>query len=166
MRSNRRHSVQAAGLALVLVLPAALCECPAAAAPHTEAAPATPADAEREVKQAHADRFALMVAGDTAALAAVLADDLVYVHSSGAAETKAEFLAAISSGRMRYRAITDRETAVRTYGDVALVGGLVDVQVTVGGQDAAPTLRYLAVYARQGGAWRLVAWQSTRVPPA
>ncbi len=163
MRTNRRQSFQVAAFAVLAVLPLALCDCPATAAPHAET---SPADAERAVRETHARRFALMVEGDTAALAGLLAEDLVYVHSSGAAESKAEFLEAIASGRMRYRAIADREAAVRTYGDAALVGGLVDVQVTVGGQDAAPTLRYLAAYARQDGAWRLVAWQSTRVPPA
>lgn len=147
-----------AGVLAVLVV---LTSVAALAAPHTES---SPADAERQVREVHARRFALMVAGDTAALGPVLADDLVYTHSSGAAETKAQFLEAITSGRLRYRAIQDREAKVRIYGEVGVVNGLVDAQVTIGGQDNTFAIRYVAVYAREGGDWRLVAWQSTRLP--
>ena len=34
------------------------------------------------------------------------------------------------------------------------------------GKENRFTVRYLAVYAKSGGAWRMVAWQSTRVPDA
>ena len=32
------------------------------------------------------------------------------------------------------------------------------------GKEQRFTVRYLAVYAKAGGRWRMVAWQSTRVP--
>lgn len=32
------------------------------------------------------------------------------------------------------------------------------------GKEQRFTIRYLAVYARAAGEWRMIAWQSTRVP--
>lgn len=154
MRSTP-HPARALAVAALLALAAG----PAAA--HTE----TPsAEAEKQVRAAHARRFEVMVQGDTAALAPLLADDLVYTHATGQVETKAQFLESLASGRLRYRVIADPDPAVRVYGDVAVVTGRADVQATAGGRDVAFAARYLAVYVRDGGAWRLAAWQNTRLP--
>ena len=34
------------------------------------------------------------------------------------------------------------------------------------GKEQTFTVRYLAIYAKSGGQWRMTAWQSTRVPDA
>lgn len=157
MRSTRHLQRALAAAALVaLFAPAA-----GPAAPHTE----TPsAEAEKQVREAQARRFEVMVGGNTAALAPLLADDLVYTHGSGQVETKAQFLESLASGRLRYRAIAAPDAVVRVYGEAAVVTGRADVQATAGGQDVAFAARYLAVYVREGGAWRLAAWQNTRLP--
>ena len=67
---------------------------------------------------------------DIGALEALLADDLLYCHSSGNCESRAEFLDSLRSGRMRYR-----------------------------------KLEILRLDTRREGRWKLIAWQSTRVPP-
>jgi ketosteroid isomerase-like protein len=150
-----RRALAAAAL-LVLFAPAA-----GPAAPHTE----TPAaEAEKQVREAQARRFEVMVQGDMAALAPLLAEDLVYVHGDGKVETKAQLLESLASGRLRYRAIAAPDAAVRVYGEAAVVTGRADVQATAGGRDVAFAARYLAVYVREGGAWRLAAWQTTRLP--
>jgi uncharacterized protein (TIGR02246 family) len=157
MRSTR-HPARALAVAALLALftPVA-----GPAAPHTEA---PSAEAERQVREAHARRFEVLVQGDTAAVAPLLADDLVYIHASGQVETKAQLLEALASGRLRYRAIAAPDAVVRVYGEAAVVTGRADVQATAGGQDVAFASRYLAVYVREGGAWRLAAWQNTRLP--
>lgn len=147
------RSLAAAALLALLV--------PGAAVPHTE----TPsAEAEKQVLEAQARRLEVMVQGDTAALAPLLAEDLVLIHGDGKVETKAQLLESLASGRLRYRAIAAPDAAVRVYGDTAVVTGRADVQATTGGRDVAFAARYLGVYVREGGAWRLAAWQTTRLP--
>src|SRR4051794_14137861 len=51
-------------------------------------------------------RVAAMVSADPATLAAVFSDDLLYVHSSGKADAKASFIAALTSGQSKYNSIT------------------------------------------------------------
>jgi hypothetical protein len=40
------------------------------------------------------------------------------------------------------------------------------MHVENGGKEQRFTVRYLAIYAQAGERWRLIAWQSTRVPDA
>ena len=102
--------------------------------------------------------------GDTTALSEIYADDLVYVHSGGNAESKAEFIARVKGGGLKYESVTLVDPRVRLYGDAAVVNGTFDVRVMVDGAPVNTKVVYIHVYARQGGAWRMVAHQTTRLP--
>jgi ketosteroid isomerase-like protein len=117
-----------------------------------------------DVRAAHETRFHRMMANDLDALAPMLADDLVYVHSDGVMETKPQFLERVRSGRLRYRSIVPTETTVRTYGNVAMVTGRGKFTVIMSGGDLEVDLRYTSVYRHSPDGWQLVSWQSTRVP--
>ena len=52
---------------------------------------------------------------------------------------------------------------IRLYGDVAVVTGLSDMLVTGVDQVYSFTIRFIEVYRRTDGSWKLVAWQSTRL---
>jgi ketosteroid isomerase-like protein len=56
-----------------------------------------------EVLKADDRRFEAMRKGDWAALDAVLADDLTYVHSTARLESKAEHVANLRAGKPYYR---------------------------------------------------------------
>jgi uncharacterized protein (TIGR02246 family) len=137
--------------------------CAIAVAGSAAAQPA--ADPVKAVREANTRRFAAMVRADAAELGRVLADDLTYVHSTGELNDKAQFLAAIASKATQYRSIEPWETGVRVFGEAAVVTGRASMKVTAKGQDLAFVARYTAVYVRRDGAWKLAAWQSTRLPP-
>lgn len=118
--------------------------------------------AEQAVRQAEDRRVKAMIDDDFAALDAVLADDLTYAHSSGAVDTKASYLESLKSGKTKYLTFDRTPSVVRLYGDTAVVTGAATLSLR--GQAAPFSLRYTLVYVRRDGQWRMVAWQSTRLP--
>jgi hypothetical protein len=111
-------------------------------------------------------RTAALVAADTRALDQLCGDELIFGHADGHLQSKAELLASLSAGDLRYFAINPGQREVRLLAEaVALVFGSAELLVgTV--ENARPLkIRYLAVYrfdARLG--WRLTAYQSAPRP--
>ncbi len=122
--------------------------------------------AEADVLRADDNRFEAMRKEDWNALDAALADDLTYVHSTARLESKAEHVGNLRAGKPHYRGITPRDRRARVWGDVGIVNGVSEMHVERDGKEQRFTVRYLAVYAKSAGMWRMTAWQSTRVPDA
>ena len=118
---------------------------------------------EADVLRADDRRFEAMRRGDWAGLDAALADDLTYVHSTARLETKAEHIDNLRGGKPHYRGIAPRERKVRVHGGVGVVNGVSEMHVERDGKEQRFTVRYLAVYAKAGDQWRMIAWQSTRM---
>ena len=121
---------------------------------------------ETEVLRADDRRFEAMRKSDWPALEAALADDLVYVHSTARVESKGEHVGNLKAGKPHYRGIAPRDRKVRVLGSVGIVNGVSEMHVENAGKEQRFTVRYLAVYAKAGNAWRMTAWQSTKVPDA
>jgi ketosteroid isomerase-like protein len=117
---------------------------------------------EADVLRADDRRFEAMRKGDWAALDAALADELTYVHSTARLESKAEHIENLRAGKPHYRGIAPRDRKARVRGDVGIVNGVSDMHVERDGKENRFTVRYLAVYAKSGADWRMIAWQSTR----
>jgi len=124
----------------------------------------SPGSAERELVAADTARMEAMVAGDVARLERALGDDLTYGHSGGQVQGKRELIGELQSGVRRYRALTSVDTAARAYGCAGVVTGTSTIDADYRGQSLSFTLRYTATYARQHGAWVLVAYQSVKLP--
>ena len=122
--------------------------------------------AEADVLRADDNRFEAMRKEDWTALDATLADDLMYVHSTARLESKAEHIGNLRAGKPHYRGIAPRERRARVLGDAGIVNGVSEMHVERDGKEQRFTVRYLAVYTKAAGQWRMIAWQSTRVPDA
>jgi uncharacterized protein (TIGR02246 family) len=120
-------------------------------------------DSAERIREIDRTRFRAMVENDLEKLAALLADDLVYVHSDGNVESKPEFLQRLRTGSLRYRSIQPADVRVRTYDNVAVVTGRSQMAATGGGSDREFEVRYTAVYTASADRWQLVSWQSTRI---
>ncbi len=120
--------------------------------------------AEQEVRQREARRFEAVVRGDVAALDEILSDDLTYTHATGVHESKAEFLAKLKSGQLKYESLTPEDMLVRVYGTTGVVTGVASVKVHVQGQLLTFQLRFTDVYVKKDNRWQMVAWQATRLP--
>ena len=119
---------------------------------------------EADVLRADDNRFEAMRKGDWDALDGALADDLTYVHSTARLESKAEHTGNLRAGKPHYRGIAPRDRKARVHGNIGVVNGVSEMHVENAGKEQRFTVRYLAVYAKSGDAWRMIAWQSTRQP--
>jgi len=118
----------------------------------------------KAVLEAQDQRWALTAGGDLDELEAMLTEDMNYTHSSAAVDTKAQFLETLRSGKVRYISIEPEERAVRVYGDAAVVQGVAHLLVKVPDRDIDVRLRFTEMYVKQGGAWKMALWHSTKVP--
>jgi ketosteroid isomerase-like protein len=117
-----------------------------------------------DIESAERARFAAMTHQDIKALQSMLADDLIYCHSNGRCETKAQLLESIRTGRIRYRAVDILSLQPRTAAGAVIVNGSIAVDGSMDGLPIKLQLVYMGVYVRREGQWRLAAWQAARLP--
>ena len=111
-------------------------------------------------------RFAAMTRADVAALDTLFADDLVYTHTTGRVETKAQFLATLRARRIVYDHISPRDRELRRpTPDVAVITGRARMQVTLADGRQDFDIRFTDVLVRRGDRWQTALWQSTRLAP-
>lgn len=119
--------------------------------------------AEQAALAAQRERFNATIERDIEALERLVADDLTYVHTSAGTDTKTSMLESIRSERLRYHAFDCSEVTARAFGEAVVITGRADL--TMGADaDRILRIRFLDVWALRDGAWREVAWQSTRLP--
>jgi ketosteroid isomerase-like protein len=109
-------------------------------------------------------RMQAMAAKDLGTLEAVLADDLVYTHSSARLDTKRSLIDAMVSGKTVYTAVEPSEVTAQDLGDAVVLTGIAQIKVVSNGTPNAFGVRFTDVYARRDGRWQMVTWQSTRLP--
>lgn len=118
-----------------------------------------------EVRAADAARVRATIAGDAATLAALLSDHLTYGHADGRLQTKDDLLASLRTGRLKYESYDYQEMAVTPIdADAATMSGRVRIVARSDDRRVAFWLRFLAVWHREAGAWRLFAYQSAQMP--
>ena len=104
-------------------------------------------------------RINAMTSGDTQALEEILADDLIYTHTTARLDTKASFIDAVKTGRSNYKSVDTSDVEVKALGDTAVVTGHAALQVGANKFQA----RFIAVYAKPQRPWPMVARQTPRV---
>jgi len=119
-------------------------------------------DAAALAKQAEAWDKAI-IAKDRAAIAANMAPDFRQISWRGELADKAAFLDAIMSPRLSIQPYMVEEQDIRFYGEVALVSGRTRMQGAWDGKPFTSHYRFVDVYARQDGNWRVVSVQITPV---
>lgn len=109
-------------------------------------------------------RMTAMAEKDVATLNTVLADDLIYTHSSARLDTKQSLIAAMESGATVYTSVIPSDVKAQNLGDAVVLTGVASISVNSNGTPNAFRVRFTDVYANRNGRWQMVAWQSTRLP--
>ena len=109
--------------------------------------------------------YAAQVAGAAGDIAPMLSADLRYLHSTGVAESRDEYLAGVTDLLYEYGMIASRGVRLHVSEDLALQDGIVDMTVSAkGAKKALIHLLFCLVWRREGAHWKLLYRQATRIP--
>jgi hypothetical protein len=109
--------------------------------------------------------YRAQVAASVADIEPMLSADLRYLHSTGVAETRGQYLKGVVDRLYEYGEITSRKVRLNVSEDLAIQDGIVDM--TVSAKGAPKTLIHLLfclVWRREGAHWKLLYRQATRIP--
>jgi hypothetical protein len=110
-------------------------------------------------------RYAAMLDKDVKILRSILHDQLTHVHSSGVTDTKASYIAGLETGVWEYRCIRRSKQTIKVQGSLALVFNRISMNIAAGGHIVCMENRDLAVWINEANIWRLIAVQSSAIPP-
>ena len=109
-------------------------------------------------------RMNAMAEKDYATLNELIADDLVYTHSSARLDTKQSLIGNMQSGSTVYTSVVPSDVKAQDLGDAVVLTGSCRISVNAGGRPNNFGVRFTDVYVNRGGRWQMVTWQSTRLP--
>jgi len=126
----------------------------------------TVTDAIHEATKANDAWLAALVSGDADAIDRLLTSDFTYVHSSGTLDAREFLMDAFRSGRRKYTQYWADGIESRAYPGTVVINGVSHIRLNPRSEEMKIEARFIAVWVDQGGAWKLAAWHSTRLPDA
>ena len=120
--------------------------------------------ADDDLRAAEKSWGAALVARDAVALEKIYTAELIYAHSTGKVENKAQYLERLKGGKQRYDAVTHESMQISRYGDAAVTHSIARM---TGRNDSGAFddhLMIIHMWVKQGGGWRLAAHQTTKSP--
>ena len=122
--------------------------------------PSTSTGKEGAVSAAVESLRKAMAESDKASLEKLAEEQLLYSHSSGRVENKAEFIATLVGPKSGFSAISLSDQTVNVVEDIALVRH--KFTGTRKGDGNKMNLAVLTVWRERGGQWRLLARQAAK----
>jgi ketosteroid isomerase-like protein len=119
---------------------------------------------KQTIRELESRRFRAMIEADAVTLEALLADSMVYTHSSAATDGKASYIAGVKSKKWQYRQIDRPVEDIQVHGDAVVVTGQVRIDILIDGKPKIMNSRYSDVWVKGAKGWQMVAWQSTPIP--
>ncbi len=110
------------------------------------------------------ERMQAMADKDVAKLNNLLCKDLIYTHSSARQDTKESLIGAMESGATVYTSVEPSGVVAQDLGDVVVLTGTAQISILANGSPKSFGARFTDVYQNQNGTWRMVTWQSTKLP--
>jgi ketosteroid isomerase-like protein len=95
----------------------------------------------------------------------LLADDVVIGNSQGQLLNKTQFLNRMRSPERTLKILNTRNVEVRLYGAVAILTEQVTIDGLDNGHPFGGEFRFIRIFAREHGRWRVVLGQGTPIKP-
>ena len=127
------------------------------------AQPKSAAADEAAIKALEGEWDAANLKGDATALGSIFADTFISTGSEGKVRTKAEMLAELKAGRIKYQIAKSEDLKVFLYGDAAVVTGKWTGKFILNGKPVDTVERFTDTYVRQNGKWRVVASHGSEI---
>ena len=115
------------------------------------------------IHQRDAARVAALLAKDTTVLDDLLDDELVYVHSTGVADTKVSYLEGLMTGVWDYHKLSLRDHRYVVHTGTVLVFCRMAIEITVRGTFKSFESNALLVWIQRPSGWKLAAVQSSSI---
>ena len=126
--------------------------------------PTAKPDSTIQLLTAQADAWdQAIVAKNAAAVAANVASDFTQIESGGAVVGRDEFVKDLLDPSLRIDPYKVEDFGVRVYGDTALLTGRIRMTGSAEGKPFSSHFRYIDVYVKRDGAWKVVSIQITRM---
>ena len=120
--------------------------------------------AENDVLQFERDACMGFLQADAAALERDLTDDFTLTLSNGDVSTRADEIADLTSGKVKYEIFENFDMKARLYGDdVAVVLGKTRVKGTSDGKPFDRTVQFTDTLVKRDGRWQLAAGHVSRL---
>jgi hypothetical protein len=107
------------------------------------------------------------IAADAAKVSALMSDDAIFVHGSGAVQTKAEYIRSLTSGQLKLFTYQMDGGKVVFFRGGAVVSGPTEISLVVPGGASPRSLRLLisTVWVEKPSGWQVVLNQGTNIAP-
>lgn len=106
----------------------------------------------------------VMITPDEVILKSLVADDLVYVHSSGTVRNKQGFVDEFMKGWSVFKSIKLENQSITLAGDAAVVRHRLTGDFLHNNIDEKIDIIILMVWQKQQGQWKLLARQAAKIP--
>lgn len=94
----------------------------------------------------------------------IVSPDWLLSTPDGGHQTKAEAVADLKSGKIKFESFKVDELKIRIYGNAAVVFGLTTEKMTIDGQPMNGQNRFTDTFIKRDGKWQCVATHVTAVP--
>jgi ketosteroid isomerase-like protein len=101
--------------------------------------------------------------GDTAFLERIMAEDFTDTDPEGTVSTKAQDIANIKSGELKFTSATIDDMKARVYGDAAVVTGRNTMKGQFKGKDISGQYRWTDTWVKRDGRWQCVAGHASTI---
>lgn len=122
------------------------------------------ADNGQAIIELDRQRMNAMAQKDIAFLTKHLCKGLIYTHSSARMDTKASLIGNMESGSTVYTSVVPSKVVAQDLGNAVVLTGEAQISVMSGGKPNSFGVRFTDVYENQNGTWRMITWQSTKLP--
>ena len=121
-------------------------------------------DALKRALKARADAWDVAIwSKDRKAIAENMSASFVQIDSDGNLADKRKFVEEITADALVIAPYAVEDFTIRLYGDTAVLNGSTRMQGTYEGKPFTSHYRFTDVYVKEGGAWRVVNIQTTRI---